>query len=142
MSLHEHVVARRTELRISQSEAARRAGVGRMSWWEWEKGRRQPYDYNFSGIETALEWDAGSVRAILAGREPTIKPAEAPKGPAVGSDEWWLNLARELPEDMFWEVVEHAKENRRELARRLKRLVGSTTQRDNASETEAITPSE
>lgn len=69
---------RRIELRISKAEAARRAGVGRMAWYEWEAGRRLPYDTNYAGIEDAMRWERSSVLAIQDGREPTplAEPAE------------------------------------------------------------------
>lgn len=74
--LHERLAGRRQELRLSQSVAARLAGVkSRMTWWEWEKGRRHPYDYNYPGIETAMQWEPGSVQAILDGGAPTPLPA-------------------------------------------------------------------
>lgn len=68
---------RRTALRISKAEAARRAGVGRMTWWEWEEGRRRPYDSNYAGIEDAMQWPAGTVQSLVAtGRSsPTENPA-------------------------------------------------------------------
>lgn len=73
-SLSKHLTQRRKHLRLAQSEAARLAGVRRNAWWVWEKGRGLPYDYNHPGIETAMQWEPGSVQAILAGDEPTEKP--------------------------------------------------------------------
>jgi transcriptional regulator with XRE-family HTH domain len=72
--LRDRLAHRRRELRISQAEAARRAGVGRMAWYEWEAGRRGQRDSNYAGIEDALLWGRGSVAAILAGGEPTELP--------------------------------------------------------------------
>lgn len=71
-----HLKARRQELRLGQAEAARRANVGRMSWYEWENGRRLPRDYNFPGVDSAMNWEPGSVETILSGGEPTPTKAE------------------------------------------------------------------
>lgn len=73
-SLAQHLKARRKQLRRGQAEAARRADVGRMAWFEWEAGRRHPRDYNYDGIDQAMEWEPGGVEAILAGDEPTPLP--------------------------------------------------------------------
>lgn len=69
-ALAEHLAGARKALRLSQAEAARRAGVGRMAWYEWETGRRLPRDKNYAGIEEAVEWRSGSVEAVLAGGMP------------------------------------------------------------------------
>jgi hypothetical protein len=73
-TLAQWLTEQRTHLRISKAEAARRAGVGRMTWWEWEMGRRVPYDSNFGGIEGAMEWPRGSVQEIIAGGKPLNEP--------------------------------------------------------------------
>lgn len=73
-SLPERLKARRKELRLGQAEAARRANVGRMAWYEWEAGRRQPRDYNHSGIDEAMEWEPGGIEVIMAGGDPTPIP--------------------------------------------------------------------
>lgn len=77
-SLPRRLKARRQQIRLSQADAARRAGVGRMAWFEWEKGRRQPRDSNYIGIDTAMEWEPGGVLTILAGGEPTPIPKPEP----------------------------------------------------------------
>lgn len=70
---------RRMELRLSKSEAARRAGVSRMAYWEWERGRRVPYDTNYAGIEDAMQWEPGSVEDLLRnGADP--RPLETDPG--------------------------------------------------------------
>lgn len=109
-ALHEHLAERRQQLRISQTEAARRAGIkSRMTWWEWEKGRRLPYDYNHAGIEDAMAWEPGSVRAIQEGQMPTPRQESKPAQPAPGSRAWWEDLAEKLPRKDFLEVLEVAK---------------------------------
>ncbi len=86
-SLAARMKARRKELRIGQAEAARRALVGRMAWFEWETGRRKPRDSNYAGIDTALEWQAGGVETILAGGEPTVLPAAEREPDSITDEE-------------------------------------------------------
>lgn len=66
--------ARRTELRIGKAEAARRAGVGRVSWHEWEAGRRHPYDANYAGIEDAMQVERGYVEELISKRKQQEDP--------------------------------------------------------------------
>lgn len=64
---------RRKVLRLSVREAARRAGFDRATWDAAEEARRRLSEYNYAGVEDALEWARGSVDDILAGREPTLR---------------------------------------------------------------------
>jgi DNA-binding XRE family transcriptional regulator len=75
-SLGDHMSERRKRLALSQSRAAKLAGVSRTSWITWERDTATPEDYNHIKIERALDWEPGSVESIQAGREPTL--AEAP----------------------------------------------------------------
>ena len=63
--------ARRRELRLSERQAATRAGVARNTWAAAEEGARQPAERSVAGIEVALRWATGSVDQILAGGKPT-----------------------------------------------------------------------
>lgn len=74
-SLGEHVAERRKRLGLSQSRAAKLADVSRTTWITWERGTATPEDYNHIKIERALQWEPGSVEAILAGGEPTLSEA-------------------------------------------------------------------
>lgn len=85
------ISSRREELGLSQAEAARRANVARPTWARWESGAARPYDSNYGAIERALEWERGSIRAILAGAQPTPSPPAhdndaAP--PGIDAREW------------------------------------------------------
>jgi transcriptional regulator with XRE-family HTH domain len=60
---------RREQLRVSVAEAARRAGVPRSTWIAWEKDI-VPKQVNHARIEDVLEWQTGSVAAIIAGQPP------------------------------------------------------------------------
>jgi transcriptional regulator with XRE-family HTH domain len=83
------ITARREELGLSKSAAARLAGVSRPAWDAWENGAK-PYDSKYAAIERALEWERGSVRAILAGGAPTPRPPRDSDAPPPGIDarEW------------------------------------------------------
>lgn len=69
------IAERRKELRLSQQRAADLAGVHRQTWRLWENGST-PEDYNYAGIERALEWARGSVRTIMEGGRPAALPSE------------------------------------------------------------------
>lgn len=71
LTLGGHLERRRTQLGISQYEAARRASVSRTTWRAWEKDDREPEDYNRARIEEFCDWDEGSVAAVLNGKAPT-----------------------------------------------------------------------
>lgn len=81
---------RRKELEISQSGAARSAGVSRSAWIAWEKDTAEPEKHNHAKISRALRWTTESVEAALAGEEPTPLPAATvtplPPGPGSASD--------------------------------------------------------
>jgi hypothetical protein len=71
--LARYIRERRQELRLSETEATKRAGFGsRNTWAGAEGGSRDLRSQNYAGIERALEWSAGSVERILAGGEPGI----------------------------------------------------------------------
>lgn len=95
-SLATHLRARRKKLRLGQAEAARRAGVGRMAWYEWETGRRQPRDSNFAGIDEAMGWQPGGVEAIYAGGQPTPLPPPAKAPPLTSDQRQLLDIYRAL----------------------------------------------
>lgn len=62
---------RRKRRGMSQSAAARAAGVSRTAWVAWEKDAARPEDFNHVKIERALRWQTGSVTAALTGRAAT-----------------------------------------------------------------------
>lgn len=63
---------RRVAQQLSASEAARRAGVSRMTWTRLERGAVDMYDHTHPKIEGALGWAPGSIAAVLSGGEPTV----------------------------------------------------------------------
>jgi transcriptional regulator with XRE-family HTH domain len=93
------ITARREELGLSKSAAARAAGVSRPAWDAWENGTI-PYDSNWATIERALQWERGSIRAILNGGTPTPRPSTDADAAPAGFDpkEWatWDPIDREM----------------------------------------------
>jgi transcriptional regulator with XRE-family HTH domain len=76
--LPQEMADRRKELGLSMSEAARIAGVHRLTWRSWEKASSRPEDFNHVNIERTLQWEPGSVASKLRGgavveRRPTIE---------------------------------------------------------------------
>jgi transcriptional regulator with XRE-family HTH domain len=90
--LPRRLTERRTALRLTKTEAARRAGVGRMTWWAWEEGRRRPYDANYVGIEDAMEWPSGTVQSLAdsgaMNNESTAVESVAVSQSYEEGDEW------------------------------------------------------
>jgi len=70
---------RREEIALSQSEAARQAGVRRGAWVSWEKQGVTPERHRYVLIERTLKWEPGSVEAILEGGKP--QPARVEHSP-------------------------------------------------------------
>lgn len=68
--LGQRVRQRREDLGLSQPAAADRAGINRDTWRNMENGSRDIRSYNHRAVERALQWQPGSVEAILAGGEP------------------------------------------------------------------------
>lgn len=67
--------ARRRDLRLTWDEVATRAGINRETLRQIRNGNGDIRPLSKTGIEDALEWERGSVDAILAGSEPTpIEP--------------------------------------------------------------------
>lgn len=65
------VSERRQEISLSVSAAARGAGLDRGTWTGVESGSRQTEEYNYSRVERVLGWQAGSIKAVLKGGNPT-----------------------------------------------------------------------
>lgn len=72
------VQERRREIGLSVRAAAQASGVARNTWIGVEDAARKTADSNYAGVERALQWEPGSVDAILAGGEPRPKPLVAP----------------------------------------------------------------
>ncbi|WP_158566473.1 helix-turn-helix domain-containing protein [Micromonospora craterilacus] len=70
-SLGELVRQRRENLRLTIDAAATAAGISRGTWINLEGDARQTHPHNYAGIEHALMWAPGSIRAIRNGGSPT-----------------------------------------------------------------------
>jgi transcriptional regulator with XRE-family HTH domain len=84
--LGDRIVRRRTELQMRTTVAlAARTGLTPRMLGDIEKGRRQNYSpATKARIEAALDWEPGSIAAVLAGLEPTAirsPPANDDDGP-------------------------------------------------------------
>lgn len=66
----------RTRLRLSQSAAARRAGISRPVWAAIETGITNPYDTTYVGVEETLHWAPGSCITTRDGGVPTELPSD------------------------------------------------------------------
>jgi transcriptional regulator with XRE-family HTH domain len=71
--LGEYIAAARTRLRLTQQQLAEQLDVSVKTVNNLEKGRTgPPRPGTRSKLEDTLGWTTGSVRAVLAGGEPTV----------------------------------------------------------------------
>src|SRR5215218_857485 len=54
------------------AKAGKKGGVTRLTWYALEQGR-PGRGTTYAGVEDALEWERGSIAAILEGGEPTVR---------------------------------------------------------------------
>lgn len=87
--LAEHMDQRRRELRLTWDQVASRAGINRETLRQIRNGISESIrPLTAAGIEDALQWEHGSIDAILAGGAPT------PTG--GGGQEVWPPMAEEM----------------------------------------------
>lgn len=106
MTLGQQIATRRKDQRLSVSEAARRAGVHRLTWTAWESGKAAPVEHRYAAIESTLSWARGSVESIQNGGEPKEAAPVVTGRPSVDA-----GLARVLEADhrelvLMFRVVE------------------------------------
>lgn len=92
-TLGEHIRTRREQLALSQNRAAKLAKASRTTWINWEKDNSTPERFNFVRIEDVLDWEPGSVQAIIDGRDPVARrkehsPPPIPDGVSVDPADW------------------------------------------------------
>ncbi|MFC3504854.1 helix-turn-helix domain-containing protein [Micromonospora krabiensis] len=87
------VRARRIELGLSARAAAQTAGIDRNTWAYLENGTRRTAEFNYAGIERALQWAPGSIQRVLEGGEPAPLEPDTPQTP----DDEELELVRTDP---------------------------------------------
>lgn len=78
---------RRKALRLSMQKAADIAGVHRLTWSAWEKGKARPEEYNYAGIDAALQLQPGTIGDVVAGR-PFNVPGPQPPREVQGRAPW------------------------------------------------------
>lgn len=102
----EELTVRRKQTGLSQSAAARKAGVARGTWRAWEKGESEPFDYNYANIEHAMGWQAGSVElAISKHRKPVVAPRRIDVDrlrDQTEKDMWAMGKEANHPEERIW----------------------------------------
>lgn len=103
----------RQELGLSIRAAARDAGVDRATWTALEEGSRVTQDRHYAGIERALEWPVGTIRAIVAGEHPSVT-ASTPTKPDLRDDNerriWSMDA---VDEDLRREYIRLYRERQR-----------------------------
>ncbi|HEV2780378.1 MAG TPA: hypothetical protein VGX25_13395 [Actinophytocola sp.] len=106
ITLGTRITARRDDLGLSMSAAARSAGVNRLTWRAWEKDMSVPESYNHVKIERVLRWERGSVAEVLNGRPPVELADEADSQPDLRDEterEIWA--ITELSEEVRWAYI-------------------------------------
>lgn len=100
--LGRYVRRRRIDLGLSIDEAAILGGKMSPTTWSRVEQGKKARELTYGGVERALKLASGSVRAILAGGEPTPTETEAPeapaKSPAPGEGGWLTPEEEELIE--------------------------------------------
>jgi hypothetical protein len=91
---------RREQLALSQNRAAKLAKASRTTWINWEKDASTPERFNFVRIEDVLDWEPGSVQAVLEGRDPVARrkehsPPPIPEGVLVDPAIWAIMTPEE-----------------------------------------------
>lgn len=77
------VEQRRTGLRLSQTKAAKLAGISRPVWANVETGVGTSYGTTYAAVEAALSWEPGSCQKTLDGGEPVVLAEPAETEPAA-----------------------------------------------------------
>lgn len=75
--LAKRIANRRVQLGFSKREAIRRSGLSSTTWLKVENDAEPIADSTWSGVEIALQWEPGSVAAVLDGGDETPMPTPA-----------------------------------------------------------------
>jgi hypothetical protein len=95
------IEARAIELRLKLNKVAQRAGMSAGNFLRIRAGEVALTPFAIATIEQALEWEPGSIQAILDGGEPTPRssPSDLPPAPpGIDPKEWasWDPLDRQM----------------------------------------------
>lgn len=105
--LAEKMDQRRARLRLRWRQVAERAKVDESTLRRVRHDQLALTTYVKEGIEQALDWQEGSVDAILAGTEPTPSEPPPPVKPILlDKVEEALWAIEELPPGMRWDHIE------------------------------------
>lgn len=96
---------RRGELGLTWQQVADRAGVSTETLYRAADGR-QMRTTTRKGIERALEWEPGSVAAVIRGQHPTAKLASEAQSPAADPD--YIPAGWSDREEQLWEIARYA----------------------------------
>lgn len=135
-TLGQRLEARRTQLGLTQTQAAAKVGVSRTTWDNWVTGKVVPAVQNHAAIAAFCLWEPDSVADVLDGRDPTplrenlatvtpLRPDVAhspPTDPALdGLISEWRDVMH-LPEAFVQELVdEYQAERTRAYSERIER---------------------
>lgn len=119
---------RRLELRLRWSQLAHAAGMDPGNLRRIRKGLVALTDFAARGLDTAAEWPPGTAMTYWI---------KGPERPVVGSEAWWEDLARKLPPEDFWEVVEHAKMLKAQIPKLLAQRLAEYTERNRTTHSSA-----
>lgn len=91
-NLSQQMKRRRVELGISKRQAIAKAEISSNTWLKIENKSEPISDGSWSGIEHAMQWEAGSVAAVLDGGEAI--PMPPPASTAEQIDELFRRVER------------------------------------------------
>lgn len=101
---------RRAHLRMQWNDVADKAEISVAHLRRVRNGTQALNPVLMAAIDDALQWQRGSVQAILDGGEPiplkstTSAPRPWTAGPGGASQEpWWANPPDDLPDDVIWD---------------------------------------
>lgn len=115
--LAERMDQRRARLRLRWRKVAELAKLDESTLRRIRNDQLALTTYTKEGIEQALDWKEGSVDAILANEEPTLKDPQVPVKPLL-LDEFEEDLwaITDLSEEMRWQRIEARRKRKRKEA--------------------------
>lgn len=115
--------ARRLDLRKQWKDIATGAKISTAALGAIRRGEYKPSALTARGIEDALDWEHGSVDAILAGGEPT----PVGLGAALSAEGHWPteDELSQMSQEELLVALHRAQENTKSIMNRLLRIVGA-----------------
>lgn len=97
---------RRTEKRLSQSAAAKLAGISRPVWASIESGTSNSYETTYVGVEEALDWATGSCVAVRGGGEPALAVADDEDTAEITAEQLASAIRRASDQELYEAGIE------------------------------------